>query len=122
MGNTPEMTPAEAAGMLRNKAGRGGGDLGYGNEKAINQLLAHHAVIFQPEDRRMWVAANPYQLGEFVAYDLDEVFEQLATLDAEKPLAADSLNIPADPFAASADFQHNEEFRDRKSTRLNSSH
>src|SRR5690606_36147836 len=87
---THQLTPADAAAMLRNKEGIGGVDLGYGNEKAINLLHAHHAVIFQPEDRRMWVAAAPYQLGEFVAYDLDEVFERLATLDAGVHLTADS--------------------------------
>jgi len=109
--HTPKLTPTDAAAMLRNKEGVGGADLGYGNEKAINQLLAHHAVIFQPEDRRMWVAAAPYQLGEFVAYDLDEVFARLAPLDTTVPLAADSLNIPADSFALSTEFKHYEEFR-----------
>ncbi|MEC3879317.1 C45 family peptidase [Parapedobacter sp. 10938] len=108
---TPKLTPADGAAMLRNKEGIGGVALGYGNEKAINQLLAHHAVIFQPEDRRMWVAAAPYQLGEFVAYDLDEVFARLASMDTDVPLATDSLNISADPFALSADFRHYEEFR-----------
>ncbi len=108
---TPKLTPGDAAAVLRNKEGIGGVDLGYGNEKAINQLLAHHAVIFQPEDLRMWVATAPYQLGEFVAYDLDEVFERLSTLDAGIPLASDPLNIPADPFASSADFQDYEKFR-----------
>ncbi len=111
MAQRPKLTPADAAAMLRNKEGIGGVDLGYGNEKAINQLLAHHAVIFQPEDRRMWVAAAPYQLGEFVAYDLDVVFKRLEALDAGLPLAVDSLTIPADPFASSPDFQKYEEFR-----------
>ena len=111
---TPKLTPAAAAAMLRNKEGKGDKRLGYGNEKAINQLLAHHAVIFQPEDRRMWVAAAPYQLGEFVAYDLDEVFGRLAALDADAAVATDSLNIPADPFALSADFENYEKFRVRR--------
>src|SRR5690606_1122081 len=115
-GEVPKLRPADAAAMLRNREGLGGADLGYGNEKAINQLLAHHAVIFQPEDRRMWVATSPYQLGEFVAYDLDEVFARLAAHDTETPLAADSLNIPADPFVQSADFCHYEEFRTRMRT------
>ncbi len=109
--STPKLAPADAAALLRDKDGIGGAELGYGNEKAINQLLAHHAVIFQPEDRRMWVATAPYQLGEFVAYDLVEVFGRLATLDVEVSLATDSLNIPADPFASSVDFRHYEEFR-----------
>lgn len=107
----PKLTPVDAAAILRNRQGIAGVDLGYGNEKAINQLLAHHAVIFQPEDRRMWVAAAPYQLGEFVAYDLDDVFERLAAMDTDTVLATDSLNIAADPFALSAEFSDYEEFR-----------
>ncbi len=109
--STPKLTPAVAATMLRNKKGIGDTGLGYGNEKAINQLLAHHAVIFQPEDRRMWVAAAPYQLGEFVAYDLNEVFDRLTTLGADAAWATDSLNIPADPFASSVEFKNYEKFR-----------
>lgn len=108
---SPKLTPTDAAAMLRNREGIGEVDLGYGNEKAINQLLAHHAVIFQPEDRLMWVSAAPYQLGEFVAYDLDDVFGRLAALNTDMVLAVDSLNIPADPFTGSADFRHYEEFR-----------
>ena len=113
---TPKLTPVDAAAMLRDREGLGGADLGYGNEKAINQLLAHHAVIFQPEDRRMWVATSPYQLGEFVAYDLDEVFARLEAHDVDVPLATDSMDIPADPFVQSADFRHYEEFRKRMRT------
>src|SRR5690606_16712288 len=74
---------------------------------------AHHAVIFQPEDRLMWVSATPYQLGEIVAYDLGAVFERLALLDGNAVLATDSLNIPADPCIESADFENYENFRIR---------
>ncbi len=109
--STPPLTPTAAAALLRNKEGMGDVKLGYGNEKAINQLLAHHAVIFQPEDRLMWVSAAPYQLGEFVAYDLDEVFRRLASSDADTMLAIDSLTIAEDAFVHSVDFENYEEFR-----------
>src|SRR5690606_25467020 len=39
----PPLTPVQAAAVLRNREGMGNAPLGYGNEKAINQLLAHHA-------------------------------------------------------------------------------
>lgn len=111
---TPKLTPADAAAVLRNTDGVGGADLGYGNEKAINQLLAHHAVIFQPEDRLMWVSSAPYQLGAFVAYDLDEVFGRMESGRIQpRALAIDSLGIAEDPFVRSADFKKYEEFRVR---------
>ena len=73
----PPITPKMAAEFLRNQNGLKGQNIGMGNEKSINQLLSHHGVIFQPEDRLMWVSANPFQLGAFVAYDLDEVFQKM---------------------------------------------
>ena len=60
--------------LLRDRKGKGGKNIGLGNEKAINQLIAHHAIIFKPQEKKVWVSAAPYQLGAFVAYDLDEIF------------------------------------------------
>lgn len=109
--STPPLTPTMAATLLRNKEGISGVKLGYGNEKAINQLLAHHAVVFQPEDGLMWVSSAPYQLGEFVAYDLNAVFSRLASDDQDTALAIDTLKIAADAFVHSTDFENYEEFR-----------
>src|SRR5690606_28629191 len=107
----PKITPEIAAEFLRNKEGLNNLEIGYGNEKAINQLLAHHAVIFKPEERLMWVSANPYQLGEFVAYDLDEVFEKFDSGEIQNSVARDSLSIPEDEFLHSQDFQNYLEFK-----------
>ncbi len=105
------LNPALTATFLRNKEGIDGVKLGYGNEKAINQLLAHHAVIFQPEDRIMWVSSNPYQLGEFVAYDLNEVFTRFPTMGQDTMVATNTLNIPEDVFIHSVEFKNYESFR-----------
>ncbi|MBL0308789.1 MAG: hypothetical protein IPP77_03640 [Bacteroidetes bacterium] len=75
MNQVPSLDYLNVASILRNQGGIGEKNIGMGNEKAINQLLSHHAVIFQPKKLRMWVSANPYQLGEFVCYDLDKVFK-----------------------------------------------
>ena len=71
-----KLSVTEAVSILRNKNGLNNQPLGYGNEKALNQLLAHHGIVFQPEQLKVWVSSNPYQLGEFVAYDLNEIFSK----------------------------------------------
>jgi len=101
-----KLTPEKMASILRNRSGLKDESIGYGNEKALNQLLAHHAVIFSPQKKLVWISSNPYQLGEFVCYDLNEIF-------SEKGLQPDdfsksSLNIPRDPFADSEEFQNYE--------------
>lgn len=119
----PKITPEIAAEFLRNKQGLNGLEIGLGNEKAINQLLAHHAVIFKPEERLMWVSASPYQLGEFVAYDLDEVFAKFKSSEIQNTVAIDSLLIPEDAFLHSQEFQNYLEFKkklDEFSDKINS--
>lgn len=101
--------PIAMASLLRDTKGLQDAEIGYGNEKALNQLLAHHAIIFQPEKRMVWVSSNPYQLGEFVAYDLNKIF------DAKRPenfsLGVDSLAIAEDPFLQTKAYLDYEEFR-----------
>jgi len=105
------VTPTAAATMLRDRNGMDDAELGMGNPKAINQLLAHHAVIFQPEKRLMWVSANPFQLGKFVCYDLNEVFGENGkwkmengAVDTSKRLNVPQWNIPSDPFLISKEY------------------
>ncbi len=104
-----EVDYLDAAKILRDKQGHQGKDIGFGNEKALNQLLGHHSVIFMPEKRLMWVSTAPYNLGEFVAYDLNQVFGLKEV--PSRSLGIDSLLIPEDPFAASPEFQDYVAFR-----------
>jgi len=71
----------DIASVLRDTRGLEGKEIGYGNEKAINQLIAHHTVIFKPAEQKFWVSTHPYQLGEMAAYQTDSIFA----------LSADSL-------------------------------
>ena len=94
--------------ILRNKQGLNNKAIGFGNEKALNQLLAHHGVVFKPEERQVWVSSNPYQLGEFVAYDLDDVFR------ADSPklnMSIPELTIEKDDFQFSQTFKDYEAYR-----------
>ncbi len=103
-----KLNPQEMAEILRNREGSGNEKLGFGNEKALNQLLAHHAVIFSPEKRLVWVSTSPYQLGEMVCYDLEKIFSETTSV---KSLASAEFNIPRDSFADSREFQNYERYR-----------
>lgn len=93
------------ASVLRDTRGLGGKRIGYGNEKAINQLIAHHTVIFKPGEQKFWVSTHPYQLGELAAYHADSIF----CLSAARLLHTGRLpeiagNIPADSLLYSDDY------------------
>lgn len=83
----------KAADILRNYQGKENKNIGLGNEKAVNQFIAHHSVIFAPEKRLMWVSTSPWQLGKYVAYQLDSLFNKP---DFEHELYTPSLVIEAD--------------------------
>ncbi|MDM1406901.1 C45 family peptidase [Myroides sp. DF42-4-2] len=104
-----QLSPLKMAQLLRNTQGLNNKEIGYGNEKALNQLLAHHGIIFQPEKRLVWVSSNPYQLGAFVAYDLNAIFSN--TFEEAKSYAIDSLTLPEDPFIHTKAFADYEAFR-----------
>lgn len=106
-----KMDVEKAVSILRNKDGLDGKDIGFGNEKALNQLLAHHGIVFKPESRKVWVSSNPYQLGEFVEYDLNEIFKNRKENPAMQTISNVRGNIPEDPFVHSKEFQAYEEYR-----------
>ncbi len=105
LGQGPKMTPESAVEILRDREGLGDKAIGYGNEKALNQLIAHHGIVFQPEDLRVWVSSNPYQMGEFVAYDLQKVFAQKGSVDGIPKLATAEKNIPKSAFLETAAYE-----------------
>ncbi len=104
-----KLNPEKMASILRDRSGLKGEKIGYGNEKAINQLLAHHAVIFSPQKKLVWVSSNPYQLGEFVCYDLNKIFSKDRLVSGE--LAASQFNIAKDPFVDSEEFENYETYK-----------
>ncbi|WP_276379242.1 C45 family peptidase [Flavobacterium sp. H4147] len=108
------VNPEIASEILRNKNGLKNIELGYGSEKALNQLMAHHGIIFKPKEKLVWISANPYQLGEFVCYDLDSVFGKRK--NDFKSFQIENLNIAKDPFLKTTAFQNYKKFKieDRK--------
>ncbi|MBF2091902.1 acyl-CoA--6-aminopenicillanic acid acyl-transferase, partial [Flavobacterium psychrophilum] len=112
----PKINPKIASEILRNKEGLNNLPLGYGNEKALNQMIAHHGIIFKPEQGLVWVSANPYQLGEFVCYDLNKIFNKNNAKSEIVSLQQENLNISKDLFLETPQYINYELFRieDRK--------
>ncbi len=106
-----KISPTEAFAILRDKNGKGNKTIGYGNEKALNQLLAHHGIVFQPEDLKVWISSNPYQLGKFVAYDLNDVFSNRIGNPSKISISKEKDNIDKDPFLLSEDYHNYEKYR-----------
>jgi tetratricopeptide (TPR) repeat protein len=97
----------DAVTILRDRMGRGGTDPGMGNPKALNQLIAHHAVVFKPTNLLVWVSTNPYQLGKFVAYDLKKIFSGTISPDSlDMEIIESGLTIPADTFLYSREYSN----------------
>lgn len=108
LGTEEKITPQKAVTILRDKNGLDEKSIGYGNEKALNQLLAHHGIVFKPHDKLVWVSSNPYQLGKFVAYDLDEVFNGE---DKNNSLSNNNLLIEEDAFLYTEQYKKYEAYR-----------
>lgn len=111
LGESPKITPEAAVEILRDKEGIDGASIGYGNEKALNQLLAHHGIVFKPEQRLVWVSANPYQLGEFVAFNLKEIFNKDKGEMRPNSGQEAAFNIAADPFLQTEPYKNYEAYR-----------
>ena len=77
-----------------------------GNPKALNQLLAHHSIIFKNNQEQFYISTNDYQLGEFVGYDL------VKTMERKQPVYVKS--IPEDPFVYSENYKLYQQFRENK--------
>ncbi len=106
-----KLSPQIVAKILRDKKGLLNKNIGLGNEKTINQLIAHHSVIFKPKQQIIWVSTNPYQLGEYVSYDLNKIFNENKNPKNSNIIAEESLNIAADNFKNSLDFKKYKLFR-----------
>lgn len=95
----------DAIAILRNRQGLGDKGLGLGNPLSVNQLIAHHSVVFKPSQQLVWVSTTPWQLGKFVVYDLNKVFsltkEQIIK---NEEIYTQELTIPADSFLNSSQY------------------
>jgi isopenicillin-N N-acyltransferase-like protein len=90
--------------ILRDQNGAGDLPIGMGNEKAVNQLIAHHSVVFKPKALKMWVSTSPYQLGDYLCYDLNRVFSDSTGIRNEVFNRGETVG--QDPFLSSEEYQN----------------
>lgn len=114
-----QISAKTAADILRNQRGLGGKNIGMGNEKAVNQLIAHHSVIFKPKKLQVWVSTSPWQLGKYIAYDLGKIFSDTLDVFNNEGIIEEGLTIPVDNFLLSADYQKFKLFRSLKKQLVN---
>lgn len=108
----PKLEFAGVAAILRNQQTLGDSDAGMGNQLAINQLIAHHSVIFRPEKLQVWVSTSPWQLGRYVAYDLNKIFKlTVDSIASGRELYIENLTIPADTFLGTKSYLNFTEYR-----------
>ncbi|MFN8276597.1 MAG: C45 family peptidase [Chitinophagales bacterium] len=114
MAANPKLDYRLAAEILRDQRGWHNKNIGIGNEKAMNQLIGHHAVIFQPEKLRMWVSTAPFQLGPFECYDLKKIFS--TKLSDNQEIRDTALTIAADTFLNTSEWQRFLQFKQLRET------
>lgn len=107
------LSPQKIADILRDRRGLGGKDIGNGNEKAVNQLIAHHSVIFAPDSLSVWVSTSPWQLGAYVCYDLKKIFA-MKGLQRDTIIADTRRNIAPDTFLLTRAYRDFLRFRSNK--------
>lgn len=97
----------EGASILRNRFGMKNQDIGIANEKTINQSIAHHSVLFKPAKKQMWVSTAPWQSGEYVCYDLNDIFDK----DFSNELQTRKAHLPADSVFLKNDYPKLQTYR-----------
>jgi isopenicillin-N N-acyltransferase like protein len=93
-------TAVDAVRLLRDRRSAGDKPLPLGDRRAIDALIATHAVVMETATKRLWVSESPHSLGRFLAFDVDKSFD----LDPDDPpLPHDE--IPADPLLDSDEYK-----------------
>jgi hypothetical protein len=86
--------------LLRDRRGTGGAALELGDRRAVDALIATHAVVMETAARRLWVSEAPHMLGRFLAFDLPTAFADDGA-SAEGP----SGTLPEDPLLRDGSYE-----------------
>ncbi len=84
------ISATDAVEFLRDRKLTGGGFAGNGHRATLNALIATHATVMDLTEGIFWAASPPRQLGEFVAFDVNDFSHELTarTLPADATLAS----------------------------------
>ncbi len=93
-----EISPAQAADILRDRKLPGGVFAGDGHRSTLNAFIATHATVMDLTAGTFWAASPPNQLGKFVAFDVNDFSHELP-----------DLTIAADPVLASGEYDRTRE-------------
>ncbi|MBZ5858878.1 C45 family autoproteolytic acyltransferase/hydolase [Flavihumibacter profundi] len=113
LNGNPKNTVEKTIAILRDTRGLKGADIGMGNEKAINQLIAHHSIVFEPKKLLVWVSTAPWQEGRFVCYNLSKVFS-LKGMRIDQEIIDSTQTIASDTLVNTAAFAGFTQFRSYK--------
>lgn len=59
--------------VLLNPFGKGNELIGMGNEMAINQLIAHHSIVLEPDSGNIYICMQPKALGSYCKVNIDSI-------------------------------------------------
>jgi hypothetical protein len=90
-----------AVAMLRDHTCAGGVTCELGDRRAIDALIATHAIVADTTDKVLWVSAGPHLSGRFVRFDLK--VELSPTHDPAADAAPDV--IPEDPILTNGSYE-----------------
>lgn len=99
------VSPNTAAKIMRDRGGLKNLEIGMANEKSVNQLIAHHSIIFQPEKLKVWVSTSPYQIGSYIMYDLNKIFNDTFNIQKANTVYNPGETIKADNFLYSRKYK-----------------
>jgi hypothetical protein len=88
------ISPAQTIAWLRDRKDEHGQELPVGDRRAIDALIATHAVVFDTGSGRFWVGRGPRMMGAFVAYSLKDELSRRLEPEVERD------EIPEDPARA----------------------
>lgn len=110
LGKKEKFNAEDAMEILLNPFGKGGENIGLGNEMAINQLIAHHSVVFEPEKLTMYVCLQPKEFAPFLKFNLQDI---LTNVDADVN-HCDGKQLKMAEYSVADSIKQSKEFKDYK--------